>query len=82
MSKPYKLRDGNGQGGDVGALRDTRGTYSSPGKSNPRPTQVYPGQQANPVPTTPSLHRDVMPARSAQKVLGPATPTPKATRLK
>lgn len=79
MAKPYKLRDGNGPGG---SLRDAAGQYSYPTKPNPRPTEVYPGQQALPRPTQASLGRDVMPARSPQDQFGPAEKIPKATRLK
>lgn len=82
MAKPYKLRDGDGKGGNLGSLRDVRGNYSSPGKPNPRPTEVYPGQQANPIPATPSLQRDVIPARSPQKTFGPAPTPAKPSRLK
>lgn len=79
MAKPYKLRDGNGPGG---SLRDAGGKYSYPTKPNPRPTEVYPGQMAMPIPARPSLQRDVMPARSPQDPFGPAVPTPKPSRLK
>jgi hypothetical protein len=69
--KPFKLRDTPG-----GNLRDTGGRYSMPGKPNPRPTEVYPGQQALPMPTRPSLGRDVMPPRGPLNTFGPA-PSPR-----